>query len=107
MRWAVSRTCSSWRRCSYRLCVSWGGVLARRLIVWGSVRHSQVSTDHVNDGLPLGRVVLREAFQRVQTTEPDRGLLHAELINRPGIQLGDTPLGGILCGGSVHLALVL
>lgn len=56
---------------------------------------------------PLGGVVLREAFQRVQTAESDRDFLRAELINRTGIELGDALLAGISLGGCGDFALVL
>ena len=66
-----------------------------------------VGADHVNDGLPLDRVVLRQPFQRVQTAEPDRGLLRAELINRAGVQLDDALLSGVSLDGLGDFALVL
>jgi len=36
-----------------------GSALTRSLIAGGRKRHPQVSADHIDDGLPLGRVVLR------------------------------------------------
>jgi len=84
-----------------------GCVLARRLIIRWGVGHPEVSADHVDDGLSLGRVVLCQAFQRVQTAEPDRGLLGAELIDRAGVELGDALFGGVSLGGCGDLALVL
>jgi len=86
--------------------VFWG-VLARGLIIRGGVGHSEIGADHIDDGLPLVRVLLRQPFQRVQPAEPHRGLLPAELIDRTGVQLGDALLGGVSLGGCGDLALVL
>lgn len=51
----------------------------------GGERHPQVRADHVDDGLALRGVILSEPFERVQPTEPDRGLVVTELLDRLGV----------------------
>jgi len=56
---------------------------------WGGVGHAQVGADDVDDGLTVLGVVLGEVFKGVQGAEPDRGLLVAELLDGPGVAVGD------------------
>ncbi|WP_410606382.1 hypothetical protein [Amycolatopsis sp. lyj-109] len=74
------------------------GVLDRRL-----VRHAQVSADHVHDGLPVSRIVLRQPLKRVETGQPDRRLFRAELLDRLEVEVADTPLRGVVAGIFVGL----
>ena len=62
--------------------------------------------DHIDDRLTLGRIVLRQAFQCVQTAESHRSLVVAELLNRAGVQLGDALLYGVSRSGGRNFALV-
>jgi len=39
-----------------------------------------------------------EAFEGIQTAEPDRGFITAELFDSLGVQLGYTALGRVLVG---------
>ena len=53
------------------------------------VRHAQIRAQDVNDSLASIRISLREVHQGIQGTEANRGLLVAELLNCPGVQLVD------------------
>jgi hypothetical protein len=53
------------------------------------VRHTQIRAKDVNDGLASIRIGLREVHQGVQGTEANRGLIVAELLDCPGVQLVD------------------
>jgi hypothetical protein len=59
---------------------------------WEGVGHAQVSADHVDDGLTVLGVVLAEVVKGVHGAEPDRGLLVAELLDGPGVAVGDLAL---------------
>jgi hypothetical protein len=61
---------------------------------WGGVGHAQVGADDVDDGLTVLGVVLGEVLKGVQGTEPDEGLLVAELLHGLGVAVGDLALAG-------------
>src|SRR5262249_51395505 len=47
----------------------------------------------------MRRVILREPFQGVQSTEPDGRLVAAKLIDSLGVRFGDPPFRRIALGG--------
>lgn len=80
-------------------------VVPCRNIVYGE-RHSQVAAQHVDDGLPVLRVALREALQSVQTRQPDHGLIAAQLVGGLGVQVGDPPLDSVRVGRRLRVGLL-
>jgi hypothetical protein len=68
-------------------------LLCARLVPgWEGIGHAQVRADDIDDGLTVLGVVLGEVLKGVQGAEPDRGLLVAELLDGPGIAVGDLAL---------------
>jgi hypothetical protein len=65
-----------------------------------SIGHTQVCTDHIDDRLPVGRVVLCQPLKRIQTTKPDGRLIAAELVDGLAIEIRDTPLDGVALHGA-------
>ena len=85
-----------WMRCSVPA-IGGGRRLLHLLRVqlglsWEGVGHAQVGADDVDDGLTVLGVVLGEVLKGVQGAEPDRGLLVAELLDGPGVAVGDLAL---------------
>src|SRR3712207_3688185 len=74
-----------------------GGFILPRGHVW----HTQVGTEHIDDGLAPSRVVLGEAYERVQRAQADRSLIVAELLDGLGVGIGD--VSAILYGPPVCL----
>jgi len=58
-------------------------------------RHTEVGAYDIHNCLPVLRVVLCEAFQRIQSTQSDFGPIVSKLLNGLGVQFGDSALYGI------------
>src|SRR6266542_2884964 len=60
------------------------------------LRHPQVRTDHVHDGLAMRGLPLGQALQGVQAAEPHRRPVAAQQLDRLCVQVGDAPLCGVV-----------